>query len=90
MVSQWREILDEYDSRLMAVEVYAEIDQMIGYYKAGADFPLNYDFIDNVSNSSSPQDFKKIIDGWMDNLPEGAVSDWGVSMEFGLFSNDGV
>lgn len=81
MVAQWREVLDEYDSRIMAMEIYANCSLLMEYYHVGANFPFNYDFIDSVSNRSTPRDFKDIIDKWIDNLPEGAVANWAVSIK---------
>lgn len=78
MIKQWRELLDEYDSRIIAVEIYGNFTKMIEYYSAGAHFPFNYDFID-LGNQSTPQDFKDLIDRWLDYLPEGAIPNWGVS-----------
>lgn len=82
MVSHWRNLLNKYDARIMAVEIYANINKVMRYYTAGVDFPFNYNFIDNVKNSSTPQDFKKIIDSWMNNLPEGKIVNWAVSTRF--------
>lgn len=80
MVGQWRKIVDEYDSRIIAVEIYGTINVMTRYYTAGAHFPFNYDLVELVTNQSRARDFKDIIDNWIDNLPEGGTHNWGVSI----------
>lgn len=79
MVSQWRKVLDKYNSRILSMEIYANVSKLMEYYTYGATFPFNYDFIDTVKNYSSPQDFKDVIDMWVDNLPKGATVNWAVS-----------
>ncbi|KAJ8680494.1 hypothetical protein QAD02_016281, partial [Eretmocerus hayati] len=81
MVSQWRAVLEEYEKkdnepRVMMIEVYANLTKTMDYYKAGASYPFNFGFITSVSANSTAEQFKLVVDNWMENMPEGATANW--------------
>lgn len=79
IVRHWRNLLNEYDSRIMMMEAYSNISRTMDYYDAGATFPFNFGFIETLRNESTAQNFKDLIDTWMSNMPQGATANWVVS-----------
>lgn len=65
----------------------ATIDLMMQYYGTEeepiADFPFNFDIINNFKNRSDVNGFalKKSITQWLDNMPAGKWANWVVSFE---------
>lgn len=80
MVKQWRSILNEYNDRIMMMEVWTNISKTMEYYDAGASFPFNFGLIALLKNDSTAQNFKNFVDTWMSNMPEGATANWVVSI----------
>lgn len=80
MVKQWSNVMKEYNSRAMMMEAYANITKTMDYYKAGATFPFNFDFITSFKRHSNAQHLKNIINKWMSNMPIDAVANWVVSI----------
>lgn len=78
---QWRRLMDEYDSRAMLIEAYANISKSMDYYKAGAQFPFNFGFISDLSNDTTAEELKSLIDNWIDNMPKGSTANWVVSIK---------
>ncbi|XP_011314711.1 alpha-glucosidase-like [Fopius arisanus] len=81
LVGEWRKVLEEYNKnggheRLMAMEAYTDINLTMRYYESGASFPFNFGFIQRLRNDSSPNDFKSVIDEWMERMPDGSVANW--------------
>ncbi|XP_014208339.1 alpha-glucosidase-like [Copidosoma floridanum] len=80
MVSQWRDVMDEYenkgDTRIIVIEAYANMSKTMDYYLYRAHFPFNFGLITSVEKHSKAESFKKLVDTWTDNLPVGAVSNW--------------
>ncbi|XP_044744078.1 maltase A1-like isoform X1 [Chrysoperla carnea] len=86
MVVQWRDLLKEYAaktdnvSRVIMVETYEGPPLVMKFYgnstHEGACFPFNFQFIVNLTSESNAQEYKALIDKWMDNLPEGRIPNW--------------
>ncbi|XP_015432639.1 PREDICTED: alpha-glucosidase-like [Dufourea novaeangliae] len=77
IVKGWSEVLKEYeDSKVMMMEAYTDIPMTMKYYEAGASFPFNFGMITDANKSSTAEDFKKLIDRWMSNMPTGAAANW--------------
>ncbi|XP_071573955.1 alpha-glucosidase-like [Temnothorax nylanderi] len=69
IVRGWREVMDEYSERVMMMEAYANMTMTMKYYVYGAHFPFNFGFITDTNKDSKATDFKRLIDGWMVNMP---------------------
>ncbi|XP_047740848.1 alpha-glucosidase [Hyalella azteca] len=86
IMRQWRILLDQYpESKLMMAKVGyngEEIDLVMKYYGTEeepiADFPFNFNFIDNFHNRSDVTGFslKFTVTEWLDNLPAGKWPNW--------------
>ncbi|XP_046415395.1 alpha-glucosidase-like [Neodiprion fabricii] len=83
MVTQWRTLLDDYAfktdnvTRIMMMETYENVTQVMKFYDAGAHFPFNFFLIMNVNGSNTASEIKELaIDEWLDNLPDNVTSDW--------------
>lgn len=81
MVYQWRELLDQYtkdhggETRIIMTENYATLELTQLYYgdafgRKGSQVPFNFGLISDLTASSSPSDYKKSIDSWIDNMPQ--------------------
>ena len=60
-------------------EAYTYLDNTTKFYNYGANVPFNFFFITDANKNSSPNDFKKVIEQWMERVPEGQVANWVVS-----------
>lgn len=49
------------------------------YYSYGGDIPKYFEMIQNLNDTSKPNDFKRIIDQWVQNVPDNHVPNWMVS-----------
>lgn len=82
VLKTWRELLDQHsetaDTKMILTEAYADFDLTIKYYESGSTVPFNFMFIGDLNNKSSAADFKRGIDRWMNNMPNGAayVANW--------------
>lgn len=67
----------------MTVEIYGEMDKVVGYYgtedRPGAHFPFNFHLVGLENETTTAKDLKKIIDDWLDNVPRDKQSNWVVS-----------
>lgn len=80
IVKEWRRVLDEYEDKVMMMEVYANMTMTIKYYVYGAHFPFNFGLISDTNRDSKAADFKRVIDTWMLNMPfVGGPANWVVS-----------
>lgn len=76
VVAQMREVLDEYDERVMIGEIYLPMDRLIGYYGrdgGGAHLPFNFHLI------STPWEARAIelmIERYEGALPANAWPNW--------------
>lgn len=68
MIREWREVLDEYQEKVMMMEAYANMTMTIKYYIYGAHFPFNFGLITDTNQDSTAADFKGVIDRWMLNM----------------------
>lgn len=77
----WRQLLDDYatkhqtDAKFIIVEALTTPTIMKKYYDSGCN-PFNFMFVGDLNSSSKAVDFKRGIDRWLDNVPEGNVSNW--------------
>lgn len=80
MVYQWRELLEDYKkqhggtTKILMTEAYTSLENKLLFYgdsfgRRGAQVPFNFEMIDNIKSTSSPQDYKDTIDLWLDNMP---------------------
>lgn len=63
----------------MMTEAYTSLENTTKYYKFGSHVPFNFKFITDVNNNSKAADFKRIIDDWISQTPNGEISNWVVS-----------
>ncbi|XP_058791295.1 maltase 1-like [Phymastichus coffea] len=81
VVGSWQKLLDDYvakhktDGKFMILEAYTSITKSMQFYEVGAN-PFNFMFIASLNNGSSAQDFKRLINGWMNAIPKGKVANW--------------
>lgn len=61
-------------------EAYTSLDNIIRYYgtstRNGSNIPFNFELIANVNKESSANDFKTIINRWLEKVPAGRPSNW--------------
>ncbi|EZA55706.1 putative maltase H [Ooceraea biroi] len=79
VLKSWRKLLDNHsrtaDTKMILTEADADFAT---YYKSGSNVPFNFMFILELNNKSSATDFKHLIDGWMNNIPDDPayVANW--------------
>lgn len=72
-------------------EAYTSLANSIKYYgsadgtRRGAHVPFNFELITYLNSSSTALDAKRIINSWLDAMPQGARANWVVS---GCWSED--
>lgn len=77
IVKGWSKLLAEYKGdKVMMIEAYTDLKHTLQFYDAGASYPFNFGMITDLNMNSSAQDFKQIIDRWIDNMPAGATPNW--------------
>lgn len=86
MVYQWRKLADDYqkehggDTKILLTEAYSPIDVIMQYYgngtHEGAHIPFNFLFIEELNGDSNANDYKNVINKWMDNMPAGRTANW--------------
>lgn len=68
-------------------ESYSSADVIKKFYisddkaKNGSHLPFNFLLIDVIKNTSKAEDFVKSIGGWLDDMPNGKITNWVVSKE---------
>lgn len=69
--------------RIMMTESYSSIDIVMKYYgdgkREGSHIPFNFLFIEQINNNSNANDYKNVIDYWMNNMPANRIPNWVVS-----------
>ncbi|XP_033222582.1 maltase 2-like [Belonocnema kinseyi] len=81
VLKSWRKLLDDYvnihqtDAKFIVTEAYVDRKLTLHYFEAGSN-PFNFMFISSLNEASSAVNFKREIDNWMENLPNGKVSNW--------------
>lgn len=88
MVYHFRQVLDLFkaerggQTKLLMTESYSTPSNVMRYYgmadgtKTGSQMPFNFIMINDVTKASKAGDFKKIIDDWVDAVPEGQSTNW--------------
>ncbi|XP_072759869.1 alpha-glucosidase [Anoplolepis gracilipes] len=82
VLNSWRQVLDDHsktaDTKMILTEAYTDFDLTILYYTSGSTVPFNFMFISDLNNKSSAPDFKRLIDRWMNNIPNNPsyVANW--------------
>ncbi|XP_043799476.1 maltase 1-like [Apis laboriosa] len=82
LVSEWRQFVDTYaknnnrDEIVLLTEVYSSLSNTVKYYEFGSNVPFNFKFITDANASSTPEQFKTIIDNWIKGTPENNVPNW--------------
>ena len=81
VLRSWRKLLDDYEkkhktvSKFLITEAYTTVPLTLKYFEAGSN-PFNFMFISPLNGRSSALDFKRTIDDWLNDLPNGNVSNW--------------
>lgn len=91
MVFQWRKLVDDYakshndESKVLMTESYAEIHLTQKYYGTstvpGSHIPFNFELIKRVNKDSTAEDYRNVIEEWMNLMPEGQMANWVVSFK---------
>ncbi|CAK9823385.1 Maltase 2 [Anthophora retusa] len=83
VLSSWRKLLDVHSNttkynqtKIILTEAYTTFDKTMKFYDAGSSVPFNFMFITDLNNQSNAYDFKRLIDRWMNNVPNGKVANW--------------
>lgn len=81
LIQSWRDFLDVYSAKvncpkILIVEAYASLDNTMKYYKYGALFPFNFNFIDKLNKDSTASDVAKYVEEWISSMPDGSVANW--------------
>jgi alpha-glucosidase len=82
VLKTWRELMDNHpktaDTKMILTEAYADFDLTMKYYLSGSTVPFNFMFISDLNKESNAVKFKRYIDRWMDNVPDGTeyVANW--------------
>ena len=90
MVYQWRLLLDDLkeikggDPFVMMTESYEKMETNMEYYSngtvEGSHIPFNFELMKFANNNSSAEDYKNIIEGWLNRMPERHQANWVVSI----------
>ena len=76
VVAEMREVIEEYDERVMIGEIYLPVDQLIDYYGVegrGAHLPFNFHLI---STPWQAREVEVVIDRYEGSLPDHAWPNW--------------
>ncbi|XP_012283498.1 maltase 1 [Orussus abietinus] len=83
VLKSWRNLLDQHsklhgtDPKIILTEAYTFMPLTMKYYTYGSNAPMNFMFIADLNNGSTASDFKRTIDNWMNNIPDGEyVANW--------------
>lgn len=76
-------------------EAYTDLEHTMLYYgddeHDGAHFTFNFFLVTSITAESNAKDLEDTINIWLDNIPEGRVSNWVVSIIklrfFNFFTN---
>lgn len=95
MVYQWRELVDQYkqekggETRVLMTEGYTSLEILKEYYvstttkQLGSHMPFNFGMIADLNRTSGAYDIAKVIQSWMNIVPQGHAANWVVSdLEF--------
>ncbi|XP_029165837.1 alpha-glucosidase-like [Nylanderia fulva] len=82
VLKSWRQLMDNHsltaDTKMILTEAYTDFDLTILYYTSGSTVPFNFMFISDLNDKSNAADFKRLIDRWMNNIPDNPayVANW--------------
>uniref|UniRef100_A0A6V7LS29 alpha-glucosidase n=1 Tax=Bracon brevicornis TaxID=1563983 RepID=A0A6V7LS29_9HYME len=78
VLKTWRDVLDEFNGtkKIILTEAYTNLTYLIKYYKYGSNIPFNFMFMGQLNNKSSPLDFKRDMDSYLNEIPPGEVANW--------------
>lgn len=88
MVYQWRAVMDEYkqqhggDTKVLMTECWSDLSIVKTYFQdengvQGSEMPFNFQLILRLDkNNKKPNDFKTVIDSWLDIVPNGHTPNW--------------
>ncbi|XP_076231554.1 alpha glucosidase 2 isoform X2 [Calliopsis andreniformis] len=84
LIQSWRDYVDKYaedrgqDEKVLLTEAYSSWENTMKYYSFGSNVPFNFKFITDANTNSNADDFKNIINKWMQMKPNrtDAVPNW--------------
>ncbi|KMQ92371.1 maltase 1 [Lasius niger] len=79
VLKSWRKLADNHSKTADTKIILTEADTDFAmYYESGSNVPFNFMFILDLNNKSSAADFKRLIDRWMNNIPDNPayVANW--------------
>ncbi|KAK8395419.1 hypothetical protein O3P69_006219 [Scylla paramamosain] len=82
ILREWRELVDKYHEKVLMVEVYSEVEDVMKYYGNQsvplAHFPFNFFMLEALNNRSTLNGYalKDTISLWLDYMPEGKWPNW--------------
>ncbi|XP_011875707.1 PREDICTED: maltase 1-like [Vollenhovia emeryi] len=79
ILKSWRELVDKHSKTTGRKIILTEADTDFPlYYKSGSNVPFNFMFILDLNDMSSAADFKRLVDRWMNNMPNDPayVANW--------------
>ncbi|XP_003692294.1 maltase 1-like [Apis florea] len=82
LISEWRKFVDTYaeqnkrDEIVLLTEAYTSLNNTLKYYNYGSNVPFNFKFITDANSSSTPEQFKAIIDNWVKGISQNDVPNW--------------
>ncbi|XP_057336131.1 alpha-glucosidase-like [Microplitis mediator] len=78
ILKSWRQVLDSSNGtrKIILTEAWTSLSLTMKYYNYGSNVPFNFMFINQLNNQSSPLDFKRIIDRYLNSIPQGQQPNW--------------
>lgn len=79
MVSEWREVLNEYNDiepKVMMLEVLVSPEDLNRYYLRGADIPFNFEPLYTWNAKRSARDIRIFIENYLNHIPPGNSPNW--------------
>lgn len=67
--------------RVMMLEVWNPIEEVMNYYRNVSDFPFNFRFLTTMNANSNGRDAENAIRGWVDNIPDNGWPNWVVGVQ---------
>lgn len=92
MVYEWRKLVDDFtnsrniEPKILMTESYSRIEYTQRYYGSGSiegsHIPFNFELIKKMNVNSTAEDYKSVIEEWMNLMPSGHMANWVVSIIF--------
>ncbi|XP_055594039.1 maltase 1-like [Uranotaenia lowii] len=85
IVYSWRDIFDSYKARdghtrFMMTEAYTSLENLMKWFgndtHRGSHMPFNFDFITTITNETRAEEYKRLIDDWIEAMPEYGSPNW--------------